>query len=336
MAIHRLKWSDYPPPEVCGGCVTVGNFDGVHRGHAALVATAKRLATAVGGPAVAVTFDPPPVALLNPPAWKLPLATLADRAAALQLAGADHVVILETGASLLALSAEAFFEDVLVRQLGAKAIAEGYNFHFGRGRGGNVGTLRSMCAAAGIAFEEVPPLLFEGEAISSSRVRAAVNAGDVKLAAQLLDHPYCIRGEVVEGAKRGRTLGFPTANLANVETLPPAEGVYAVRATVDGGSYPAAANVGPNPTFGDETRKIEVHLLDFAGDLYRKNLSIHFAARLRETRPFANVDALKAQLERDVAEVRRYVGSKSATATFAPGSASGVAKSPGCSVARLA
>lgn len=307
MTIHRLKWSDYPPPEVQGGCVTVGNFDGVHRGHAALVATAKRWAKRVGGPAVAVTFDPPPVALLNPPAWKLPLATLADRAAALRAAGADEVVVLQTDASLLALSAEAFFEDVLVRQLGAKAIVEGYNFHFGRGRGGNVSTLRTMCSDAGIAFEEVPPLLFEGAAISSSRVRAAVNDGNVKLAANLLDHPYCIVGDVVEGAKRGRTIGFPTANLANVRTLPPADGVYAVRASVDRGTYAAAANVGPNPTFGEDARKIEVHLLDFAGDLYGKVMRVEFVARLRDTKPFANLEALKAQLTLDVAEVRSFI-----------------------------
>lgn len=300
MAIHRLKWSDYPPPALRGGCVTVGNFDGVHRGHAALVGAAKRLARTVGGPAVAVTFDPPPVALLNPPAWKLPLATLLDRAAALEDAGADHVVVLETDASLLALSAEAFFEDVLVRQLGAKAIVEGYNFHFGRGRGGNVETLRRMSSEAGLAFEEVPPLLHDGEAISSSRVRAAVNAGEMTLAAELLGRPYRISGTVVEGAKRGRTLGFPTANLANVETLPPAEGVYAVRAD----SRPAAANVGPNPTFGDETRKIEVYVLDFAGDLYGKTMAVEFVARLRATRAFANVESLKDQLLRDVAATR--------------------------------
>lgn len=304
MANHKLKWSDYPPPEVRGGCVTVGNFDGVHRGHAALVAAAKRWARQVGGPAVTVTFDPPPVALLNPPAWKLPLATLAERVQRLLDGGADHVVILQTDASLLALSAEAFFEDVLVRQLGAKAVVEGYNFHFGRSRGGNVGTLRTMCNDAGIAFEEVPPLLFEGEAISSSRVRVAVNAGDVKLAAELLDHPYRISGDVVEGAKRGRTIGFPTANLANVPTLPPSDGVYAVRASVEGRTYAAAANVGPNPTFGEDARKIEVHLLDFTGDLYGKMMGVEFVARLRATQPFANVGALKARLAQDVAEAR--------------------------------
>lgn len=303
MPIQRLKWSDYPPDEFRGGAVTIGNFDGVHRGHAELVATAKRLAAMVSGPTVAVTFDPPPVALLNRSAWKQPLATLSERIKRLLLAGADHVVILETDASLLALSAEAFFEDVILRQLGAKAIVEGYNFHFGRSRGGNVGTLRTMCKAAGIAFEEVPPMLLHGEAISSSRIRTAINAGDVKLAAELLGYPYRIWGDVVEGAKRGRTIGFPTANLANVRTLLPADGVYAVRAD----SRPAAANIGPNPTFGEDARKIEVHLLDFTGDLYGAVMQVEFVARLRDTKPFANVDGLKAQLERDISETRKVL-----------------------------
>jgi riboflavin kinase/FMN adenylyltransferase len=308
MAVIHLGWADHPPPELTGGCATVGNFDGVHRGHALLVATAKRLADRVNGPTVAVTFDPPPVALLNPAAWKLPLSTLADRTAALLDAGADHVVFLKTDASLLALSAEAFFEDVLVRQLGAKAVVEGYNFHFGRGRGGNTATLRAMCAAAGLVFEEVQPFLIDSEIVSSSRVRAAVNAGDVATAEKLLGRPYLIRGEVVTGAKRGRTIGFPTANLGGVETLLPAVGVYAVRATVGGRTHPAAANVGPNPTFGDDARKVEVHLLDFAGDVYGEPMAVEFAARLRDTVPFPNVGALVEQLHRDVAAVRERLG----------------------------
>ncbi|QEL15231.1 bifunctional riboflavin kinase/FAD synthetase [Limnoglobus roseus] len=304
MAVLTLSWAEFPPPEFTGGCVTIGNFDGVHRGHATLVGTAKRLAQSVNGPTVAVTFDPPPVALLNPAAWKLPLSTLADRTAALLAAGADHVVFLKTEPSLLALSAEAFFEDVLVRQLGAKAVVEGYNFHFGHARGGNTAVLRVMCAAAGIAFEEVQPLLVNGEPVSSSRVRSAVNAGDVATAANLLGRPYAIAGEVVTGAKRGRTIGFPTANLDRVETLLPAVGVYAVRATVGDQTYAAAANIGPNPTFGEDARKVEIHLLDFAGDLYGRTMGVEFVARLRETKPFANVAALVEQLQRDIAATR--------------------------------
>jgi riboflavin kinase/FMN adenylyltransferase len=156
-----------------------------------------------------------------------------------------------------------------------------------------------------VAFEEVPPLVVAGEPVSSSRVRAALDAGDVTTAGELLGRPYTIAGTVVTGAKRGRTIGFPTANLDGVETLLPKEGVYAVRAVVDGVGHPAAANVGPNPTFGEAARKIEVHLLDFAGDLYGKPLAVEFVARLRDTRPFDGPGALVEQLKRDVAAARQ-------------------------------
>ena len=184
-----------------------------------------------------------------------PLTTLADRAELLHAAGADHVVILRTSPALLALSAEAFFEDVLARQLGAKAVVEGYDFRFGRGRAGTTATLRALCAAAGLAFEEVPQVMHRDEPVSSSRVRAAIVSGDVARAAELLARPYRIAGTVVTGAKRGRTIGFPTANLADVPTVLPGNGVYAVRAAVGGRMWPGAANVGPNPTFGEDARK---------------------------------------------------------------------------------
>ncbi len=310
MATLTLDWTDHPPAEVTGGAVTVGNFDGVHRGHQALVAAAGRWARRVGGPAVAVTFDPPPPHVLVPGSGRLPLTTVRDRAALLHAAGADHVVVIRTTPELLALSPEAFFEDILVRQVGAKAVVEGYNFRFGRARTGDVATLRELCGTAGVGFEELPQLVVGDAAVSSSRVRAALVAGDVAAAADLLGRTYWIRGRVVEGAKRGRTIGFPTANVGNVETLLPAEGVYAVRVEIDGPTYPAggaflgAANVGPNPTFGDDARKIEVHLLDFGGDIYGHDIAVGFAARLRETRPFAGPAALVEQLRKDVAAAR--------------------------------
>src|SRR5262245_37551767 len=185
MATVWLDWSAHAPPEFRGGAVTVGNFDGVHLGHQALVAAARRQARAVKGPAVAVTFDPPPHQVLHPDSGppRPPLTTLADRATLLQQAGADHVVILRTSPALLALSPEAFFEDVLVRQSGAKAIVEGHDFRFGRGRTGTTDTLRTLCATSGLTFEEVPQLHYKGEPVSSSRVRAAIVGGDVALAA---------------------------------------------------------------------------------------------------------------------------------------------------------
>ncbi|CAN5227491.1 bifunctional riboflavin kinase/FAD synthetase [soil metagenome] len=297
MATHRLRWTDPLPAAVQRGAVTFGNFDGVHRGHQDLLNVLKHRAAQVNGPAIAVTFDPPPVALLNPSALKLPLTTIPQRAELLHAAGADQVIVLTTEASLLALSAPAFIEDVIQLQLNAAAIVEGSNFRFGRGRAGNNEALK----ATGIAFEEVPVPV---DAVSSSRVRDAINAGDVTEAAALLGRPYSIIGTVVEGAKRGRTLGVPTANLDHVPTLLPAVGVYAGRVTVKGVEYAVAANIGPNPTFGEDARKIEVHVIGFDADLYGQTLSVQFVKRLRDTVPFKTIDELKRQLMTDIAAAK--------------------------------
>ncbi len=304
MSVLPIPWTAPPPPEVRGGAVTVGNFDGVHRGHRDLVTAVRAWADAHGEPAVAVTFDPPPVALLAPGRSPPPLSTLADRAALLTAAGADHVVVLRTDAALLDLGPEAFFDRIIVGMLDARAVAEGYNFRFGRGRAGDTALLSSLCAQAGVTFAEVPPHTAGGEPVSSSRVRAALAAGDVAGAADLLGRPYTIAGTVVGGARRGRTIGFPTANLDGVATLLPLEGVYAGRAFFDGLARPAAVNLGPNPTFGEAARKLEVHLLDFAGDLYGREMRLQFVARLRPIRPFASPADLVAQMTHDVAAVR--------------------------------
>lgn len=305
MATFALAWTDRPPPEITGGAITIGNFDGVHRGHQALVAAVRQAAVRVGGPAVVVTFDPPPAALLYPrPDKAIPLTTLTERAALLQSSGADHVVVLTANASLLSLSPEAFVEDVIVRLFAARAVAEGYNFHFGRGRTGDTRVLRRLCQQTGIAFDEVPECSVQGEPVSSSRVRTALNEGNVSLTRELLGRPYRITGSVISGAQRGRTIGFPTANVGEIPTLVPATGVYAVRATVQGTTYSAAANIGPNPTFGEDARKIEVHILDFSGDVYGQPIAVEFIARLRETRPFASVDELVTQLHQDISAAR--------------------------------
>lgn len=306
MAVATLDWTEPPPPGFTGGAVTVGNFDGVHRGHHELITAAVRRAGRVGGPAVAVTFDPPPYQVLFPDQLpRPPLTTLPDRAELLQDAGATHVVILRTTRDLLDLNPEAFAREILFNRLGAKAVVEGYNFCFGRGRAGTTTLLRQLCEAAGVGFEEVPPLVVGGEPASSSRVRAALLAGDVTTAAELLGRCYRIAGTVVTGARRGRTIGFPTANLSGVPTVLPGNGVYAVRATVDGTTWPAAANVGPNPTFGDDARKVEVHLLGFSGDVYGKLMGVEFVRKLRDTRPFAGPAELVGQLNRDIDAARQ-------------------------------
>lgn len=305
MAIVFLDWHEYPPLETNGGAVTIGNFDGVHRGHQALVAAVRTQADAIGGPAVVMTFDPPPHQVLHPGSERPPLTTIPKRAELLHALGADHVVVLRTSPALLALGPEAFFEDVIARQLGAKGVVEGYDFRFGRGRAGTNRTLRALCTASGLAFTEVPQLTLHDEPVSSSRVRSALLVGDVARAAELLNRDYSITGTVVTGAKRGRTIGFPTANLGGVPTVLPGNSVYAVRARVAGREWPAAANIGPNPTFGENAQKVEIHLIGFTGDVYGQEMTVEFVMRLRDTRPFSGVDELVEQLKKDVEQAKR-------------------------------
>ena len=213
MAILRLNEHDAPPADWRGGALTIGNFDGVHRGHAALVAELRRLADAVGGPAVALSFDPHPLQLLRPERFQPVLTTPRDRAELLQSVGADHVVLLQTTPELLRLSAAEFFERMVVRGLGSRAMAEGENFGFGRDREGDVRTLAELCGQASITFRVVPPLTVDGVPISSSRVRNALVKGAMREATGLLGRSYRLRGTVGTGQRRGQTIGFPTANL---------------------------------------------------------------------------------------------------------------------------
>jgi len=306
MAVVPLRLREMPPESVRGGVAAVGNFDGVHRGHAAMLAAARELAGRSRS-VVAVTFDPHPLVLLSPERYQPPLTTIAERARLLHELGADHVVVLQTTAEMLSLTPDGFFQTVLRASLGARGVVEGFNFRFGRDRAGSNATLRELCASAVIDFLEVPAFTLGDRPVSSSRVRDALVRGDVATATELLGRPYRVSGTVGTGAKRGRTIGFPTANLEQVETLLPADGVYAVRVTASERGFAGAAHIGPNATFGEARRQLEVHLLDFDGDLYRQTLAIDFVGRVRETKKFAMVDALIEQMRRDVAEARKMV-----------------------------
>ena len=308
MAITMLSWEGTPPAPFQNGAVAVGNFDGVHRGHAALLAELRAQARACDGPAVAVTFDPHPLQLLRPEQFMPVLTTVADRAALLEGCGADHVLVLRTAPALLQLSPGDFFEQVLRSRLRARAIVEGANFAFGRNREGSIDTLSRLCADANVRLAVVPPFLLDGVPVSSSRVRAALVRGAVREAAVRLNRPYHLRGTVAVGRRRGQTLGFPTANLEQTETLVPGDGVYAVRVERLGTTWPGAANVGPNPTFGEHARKVEVHLIGFHGDLYGQGLAVDFVERLRDTLPFRGPEELAAQLRQDVEQARRTLG----------------------------
>ncbi len=308
MAVQQIEW-DASPPDACrGGAVAIGNFDGVHRGHAALLAEARRQAEALDGPAIAVTFDPHPIELLRPGQAPPQLTTAEDRSRLLLEGGADHVLVLHVTHELLALTATEFFTEVIQKRLQARALVEGSNFGFGRGREGDVAMLARLCDLAGMRLQVVPPLVLEGVEVSSSRVRTALTAGNVSEAANLLGRPYRLHGTVVSGQRRGQKLGFPTANLERTATLVPGEGVYAVRVPHENRVWPGAANVGPNPTFGEEARKIEIHLIGYRGDLYGLDLGVDFIERLRDTRAFKGIAELTEQLRIDIERAARIVG----------------------------
>jgi riboflavin kinase/FMN adenylyltransferase len=307
MAHHTIDWQDTPPEACRHGAVTVGNFDGVHRGHAALIAKLREQAHSLGGPAVVLTFHPHPVELLRPGQSPPPLTSPEDRAEWIQVLGADHVLTLRITLPFLALSAEQFFTDVLRERLAVQALVEGENFGFGHNREGNVATLAVLCQRAGIPLTVVPPVEVAGQTVSSSRIRSLLQAGAVGEVTSLLGRPYLLRGTVVAGQRRGKALGFPTANLEQIPTLIPGSGVYAVRVRLDGSSWPGAANLGPNPTFAEQQGKVEVHLIGYQGDLYGRSLALELLHRLRDTRKFSGVSELKEQLKHDIAQAQRWV-----------------------------
>lgn len=293
------------PAALRGGAVTIGNFDGVHLGHVRIIERLVAKARQVGGAAVVFTFDPPPVRLLRPLEAPAPLSWMARKAALLAELGVDAVIAFPTTREFLQLSAREFFDWVIMDRLSARAVVEGANFFFGRDRSGDIHTLAQFCAQANIALEVVPPVVAEGEVVSSSRIRRLVASGQVRPAARLLTRPYRLRGQVIRGAGRGKHLGFPTANLDGISTLIPAEGIYAGRVAIGDRLLPAAISLGSNPTFDDGQRKVEVHVLDFDGWLYDRELEVDFVDRLRDIQRYASVDELLVQMHRDVAATRQ-------------------------------
>ena len=302
--MRLLRLLDNLPADLRHGAVSIGNFDGVHRGHARLIERLLAKAREIGGPAIVFTFDPHPVRLLRPEAAPPPLTWTDRKAQLLDELGATAIIAYPTDEQLLTLSPEEFFQQIVIDKLAARGIVEGPNFFFGHNRAGRIDTLGRLCDAAGISLEIVQPVKIGHEFVSSSRVREAIQAGDLDLARQLLTRPYRLRGMVTHGAGRGGKLGFPTANLSAIDTLLPAQGVYAATAITPLGNWPAAVNIGPNPTFGDQNFKVEVHLIGFNGSLYGQPLEVDFLARLRSIRPFESVAALKTQLARDIASAR--------------------------------
>ena len=287
-----------------GAVVALGNFDGVHRGHLQVIGTARARARALQRPAAALTFEPHPRKFFRP---NEPLFRLTDETNKLRLfaaAGLDGAVVMTFDAALASLTAEEFVSRVLVERLAVSGAVVGFNFHFGKGRTGSPGFLTAAGAQHGFAVEVVPVFTDRGRPVSSGPIREALVAGDVGTAAELLGHPWFVTATVIQGDKRGRALGFPTANLVLDPACRLRHGIYAVRVGIDGKRHDGVASFGRRPMFATPAPLLEVFLFDFAGDLYGRSIDVAFIAWIREEKNFAGVDELVAQMTQDSAQAR--------------------------------
>lgn len=295
---------------------TIGKFLAVHRGHQALLLATVQAARREAVPSVVVTFDRHPLEVLRPGTRIPVIATLEERLERIAAEGIDVALVLPVTPELLALEPETFVREVLVRKLGAIEILAGGNFRFGRAARGNLELLRQLGAAEGFRVTEVPPVLEGGEPISSSRIAACVHAGRVKEAGLFLGRPFAVPGRVVRGDQVGRKLGFPTANVRCAgEVLLPSDGVYVARLERGAEALPAVANLGVRPTVDGTRRLLEVHALDWSGDLYDAEVRVQFLERIRSEERFPDLGALQAQIARDVDTARSFFrvdGSRSA------------------------
>jgi riboflavin kinase/FMN adenylyltransferase len=307
------------PERARGAVVALGNFDGVHLGHRAVIEATKTIAAEVAGrmgtkpPTAVLTFEPHPrmVFQQEPPPFRL--TPFRIKARQIEALGIDALFVLRFDRVFSLTSAEAFVDDILIRDLGVAHVVTGYDFVFGNRRRGNAALLHDMSARGGFGFTEISPVASPHSTVySSTAIRELLIAGKPRDAALLLGRPWEIEGHVQQGDQRGRTIGFPTANLRLGTYLQPALGVYAVRAGIDRGERTAwhdgVANLGRRPTFGGTEARLEVHLFDFAGDLYGRHLRVELVEFLRPEQRFAGIEALTAQIVRDAARARELLG----------------------------
>jgi riboflavin kinase/FMN adenylyltransferase len=294
------------PADLTPSVVALGAFDGIHLAHTKIIATAVERARALGVASVVCTFDPNPAVVLRPERAPAPIATLDENLERIGALGPDASLVIPFTPEFSKIEAEAFVEDVLRRPLGAREVVVGFNHTFGRGARGTATLLKELGDRHGVVVRVLPPLQVNGQTVSSSVIREALRDGDVEQARALLGRPYAIRGRVARGAGRGRTLGFPTANLRPDRPLILASGVYAARAVWEGTRAEAVVNVGYRPTFGEDEYWVEAYVFDFAGDLYERELTLEFLRRLRPEMKFAGVEALKRQVALDMEAARQW------------------------------
>ncbi|MGI8525047.1 MAG: bifunctional riboflavin kinase/FAD synthetase [Pseudolabrys sp.] len=291
-------------PALAGAVVAIGNFDGVHRGHRAVIAAAQKRAAALGCPAAALTFAPHPRLFLRP---QDPLFELSDQRSKLRLlaaTGLDGAIIMTFDADLMATTAEDFIDNVLVKRFRIGGAAIGFDFHFGKNRGGSPDFLREHGKRQGFSVDVVPPLEDEGRPVSSGAIRTALAAGKVVEAGQLLGAPWFVSGEVIHGEKRGRALGYPTANLRLARSCALKHGIYAVRVAIAGQRHEGVASFGRRPTFDNGAPLLEIFLFDFDGDLYGQQADVAFISWIRAEQKFDGAESLTRQMDADSAQAR--------------------------------
>lgn len=303
--MERLDGGTAVPAPLRGGIVALGNFDGFHAGHQAVVGRAVARARAEGRPALVATFDPHPVRFFKPDVPPFRLTTLDQRQRLFAGAGADAMLVFHFDATLARLPAEQFVTERLLGLIGAAGVVTGEDFTFGKGRGGNIQVLAQLGAQHGFSVDTVGAVADHGQAVSSSRIRELLQAGDPRAAAELLTRPFAIQGVVEHGDKRGRTIGYPTANLSLGTYLRPRYGIYAVRGRLpDGGVLDGAASLGIRPTFEPPKELLEPYFFDFAGDLYGRTIEVELIDFLRPEAKFDSLEALTAQMEADCERAR--------------------------------
>lgn len=307
---------DKPVPAALRGCVlALGNFDGVHRGHAELAREAVGLAERLGRRPAALTFEPHPRSVFRPEEPVFRLTPPALKTELLGALGLSLTFVLPFDRTIAAIQAEAFVDDLLLGRLGAAGLVCGYDFHFGQGRRGAPEMLQKRCAGQGIPVVVVPPFARDGEPVSSTLIRTALEQGDVARAADFLGRPWFVRGVVAHGDKRGRGLGYPTANMHLARDCRLKYGIYAVRMKIDGIWHDGVASFGSRPTFDDGAPRLETFVFDFSGDLYGKQVDVAFVAWLRGEAKFDSLEALIVQMDADSARAREIL---STTPPFLP------------------
>ena len=308
MAIARLDAGAPLPPAYRGAVIALGNFDGFHRGHQAVAKAALDWAKAEGRPGIIATFDPHPVRYFAPNSPPFRLTTLDQRQDLFAAAGADAMLVFQFDRTLAQTTAEQFVGDLLAQRLGAAGVVTGEDFTFGKGRAGNVAVLADLARQNGMAARAVGPVADHGEVVSSSGIRDLLKAGDCPGAAELLTRPFAIRGVVEHGAKLGRTIGYPTANLELGSYVRPRYGIYAVTARLpDGSVVPGAANLGIRPSFDPPIELLETFLFDWSGDLYGQEIEVALHRYLRPEAKFDTLEALTAQMDLDCQRARELL-----------------------------